>query len=102
MKFEILLPALFPLVGPGAITPMEYVPGVARSAFGIVACILVELTKVALGRFVALPLPFQVTLDPATNPEPVTVKGMSLGVPAFAPLGLIDVMEELTVGDAPR
>jgi hypothetical protein len=45
---------------------------------------------------------FQVTLDPATNPEPFTVKRTSWFVGAVAPLGVIEVMEEVTVGVAPR
>ncbi len=97
------MPALLPLVGPGAITPMEKVPAVARNEAGIVACISLPFTKLELGRFVALlPLLFQVTLDPETKPEPLTVKAMSFVCPATAPLGLIELIEELIVGEAPR
>jgi len=45
---------------------------------------------------------FQVAFDPATNPEPFTVKRMSWPGDAFAPLGEMEVIEELMVGDAPR
>ena len=48
-------------------------------------------------------LVFQVTIEPVTKPEPKTVIGlMSCFWPAVAPLGLIDVMDEVTVGEAPR
>jgi hypothetical protein len=101
-KFEILLPALLPLVGPGAITPMEKVPAFARNEAGIEACTSALLTTLEARFMLALPLLFQVTLDPATKPEPVTVNNISCCVPALAPLGVIDVIEELTVGEAPR
>lgn len=45
---------------------------------------------------------FQVTLDPATNPAPVTVRRMSWLAGAFVALGVIELIEEVTVGDAPR
>jgi len=45
---------------------------------------------------------FHVTLDPDTKPEPLTVKEMSCVPPATAPLGVIDVIVEVTVGEAPR
>ncbi|HYT06859.1 MAG TPA: hypothetical protein VEL77_04345 [Rugosimonospora sp.] len=102
-KFEILFPALFPLVGPGAITPMEKVPSVVRSAFGIVAWISMLLTKLEARFMLVLLELFQVTLEFATNPEPLTVRGlMSWPCPAMAPLGVIDVIVELIVGEAPR
>lgn len=101
-KFEILFPALLPVVGPGAMTPMEKVPGVVRNEWGMVACISAPLTKLEARLMLALPLLFQVTFDPETKPAPVTVKEMSLGVPAFAPLGVMEVIVELTVGEAPR
>jgi hypothetical protein len=72
-KFEILLPALLPLVGPGAITPMEKVPALAKNEAGMLACISALLTTLEMSLMLALPLLFQVTLDPATKPEPVTV-----------------------------
>lgn len=102
-KFEILFPALFPLVGPGAITPTEKVPGVVKSGPLMLACISVALTKFETKFTLGLPEAFQVTLEPETNPEPVTVKRRSgwFGS-AFVPLGLIEVIEELTVGEAPR
>jgi len=102
-KFEILLPALLPPVGPGAITPMEKVPLVARNEAGIVACISLPFTKLESSFMLVLLEPLQVTLEPATNPEPVTVRGlMSWPCPAMAPLGVIELMEELIVGEAPR
>lgn len=45
---------------------------------------------------------FQVTLEFATNPEPFTVRRMSWLAGAVAALGVIEVIEELTVGVAPR
>ena len=45
---------------------------------------------------------FHVTLEFATNPEPFTVKRTSWFVGAVAPLGVIEVIEEVTVGVAPR
>jgi len=100
-KFEILFPALFPLVGPGAITPTKKVPGVFKNEAGILACTWVGLrTLEAKFTLVLLEL-FQVTAEPGTNPEPFTVRGIS-GWPTTAPLGVIDVMVEVTVGEAPR
>jgi hypothetical protein len=76
---------------------------VVRRECGIVAWISMLLTKLELGRFVALPpLPFQMTLEPATKPEPLTAKETSLVPPATAPLGVIELIEELIVGEAPR
>ena len=101
-KFEILLPALLPLLGPGAITPTKKEPGVFRNDAGMLACISVALRTLETKFTLVLLELFQVTEEPATNPEPLTVKRMSLVAGAFAPLGLIDEIEELTVGDAPR
>jgi hypothetical protein len=102
-KFEILLPALLPLVGPGAITPMEKVPGLVRNEPGMLACISVALTKFETKFTLELPEEFHVTFEFATNPEPLTVRRMSgwFGA-APVPLGLIEVIEELMVGEAPR
>ena len=44
---------------------------------------------------------FQVALEPLTNPEPLMSKGVS-SAPATAPLGVIELIEELIVGEAPR
>ena len=82
-----MLPALLPPVGPGAITPMEKVPLVARNEAGIVACISLPFTKLESRLMLVLPEPFQVTLDPETKPEPLTVKAMSFVCPSIAPLG---------------
>jgi hypothetical protein len=102
-KFEILFPALLPLVGPGAITPMEKVPGVLKSEAGMSACISAPLTTMEAKFTLVLPEVFHVTVEFATNPEPVTVRGlMSWACPAIAPLGLIELIEELIVGEAPR
>ena len=59
-------------------------------------------TKLESRLMLALPEPFQVTLDPETKPEPLTVKAMSFVCPATAPLGLIELIVELIVGEAPR
>lgn len=101
-KLEILFPALLPLVGPGAITPTKKVPGVVTRDRGRLACISAALMTVETSCMLALPELFQVTLEPATNPVPLTVKRMSWLTGAVAPLGVIDVISELTVGDAPR
>jgi hypothetical protein len=101
-KFEIPLPALLPLAGPGAITPTKKVPGVFRNEAGILACTSVELRTLETKFVLGLLELFQVTLEFATNPEPVTVRSTSWLAGAFAPLGEIDVIEELTVGEAPR
>lgn len=100
-KFEILLPALLPLVGPGAITPTKKVPGVFKNEAGIFACTWVGLRTLEAKFTLALLELFQVTVEPATNPEPFTVRGTS-GWPTTAPLGVIDVIVEVTVGEAPR
>lgn len=76
-KLEILFPALLPLVGPGAMTPTKKVPGVVRSAAGIFACTCVELTTFETRFVLVLPELFQVTSDPATNPEPFMVMRIS-------------------------
>ena len=76
-KFEILFPALLPLVGPGAITPTKNVPGVVRNDAGMLACISVPLTTFDTSLVLALFELFHVTLEFATNPEPVTVKRTS-------------------------
>ena len=68
---------------------MEKVPLVARNEAGIVACISLPFTKLESRLMLVLPEPFQVTLDPETKPEPLTVKAMSFVCPATAPLGLI-------------
>jgi hypothetical protein len=101
-KFEILFPALLPLVGPGAITPTKNVPGVVRNDAGMLACTSVALKTFDTKLVLALLELFQVTLEPATNPEPFTVRRMSWFTGALAPLGVIEVIEELTVGVAPR
>lgn len=44
---------------------------------------------------------FQVTLEFATKPAPFTVSRIP-GWPATAALGVIELIEELTVGEAPR
>jgi hypothetical protein len=63
----------------------------------------VALTKFETRFVLELPEVFHVTFEFATNPEPVTVKRMSgWFAAAFAPLGLIKLIEELTVGLAPR
>ena len=68
----------------------------------MVACISVALrTLETKFKLVLLEL-FQVTLEPATNPEPFTVKGMSWLAGAFVPLGVIELIDEVTVGEAPR
>jgi len=101
-KFDMLFPALLPLVGPGAITPTKKVPGVLTNEAGMLACTCVEFSTVE-GKFVlGLLEAFQVTIDPATNPAPVTVKRISCCAGATAPLGVMEVIEELTVGVAPR
>src|SRR5690349_20658045 len=96
----MLFPALLPLVGPGAITPMKNEPGV-RNDFGMLACISPEFTKFETKFTLALLELFQVTVDPATNPEPFTCNRIS-ELPTVAPLGVMEVIEELTVGEAPR
>ena len=101
-KFEILLPALLPLAGPGAITPIKNVPGVLRSDAGRFAWIWLLLRIFEINFTLVLLELFQVTFDPAANPAPSTVKRMSWLDDAFAPLGLMEVIEELMVGDAPR
>ena len=101
-KFEILFPALLPLAGPGAMTPTKNVPGVARSDLGMLACTSVALITFDCKFVLALLELFQVTLDPATNPEPFTVIRTSWFAGAVAPLGVIEVIEEVTVGVAPR
>jgi hypothetical protein len=101
-KFEILFPALLPTAGPGAITPTKNVPGVVRSDLGMSAWICVALRTFVTNFTLVLFEEFHVTLDPAANPEPFTVKRMSLLAGAFAPLGVIELIEELTVGEAPR
>ena len=101
-KFEILFPALLPLVGPGAMTPTKKLPGVVRNGAGMLACISVAFTKLDTKLVLVLLELFQVTLEPATNPEPFTVRRMSWLAGATAPLGVIEVIEELTVGVAPR
>ena len=101
-KFEMLLPALLPTAGPGAITPTKKVPGVVRSDLGMSAWICVALSTFVINFTLVLFEEFHVTLDPAANPEPFTVKRMSLLAGAFAPLGVIDDIAELTVGEAPR
>lgn len=101
-KFEILFPALLPVVGPGAMTPTKNVPGVLRSDLGMLACTSVALMTFDTKLVLALLELFQVTLDPDTNPEPFTVIRMSWLAGAVAPLGVIEVIEELTVGVAPR
>ncbi len=68
----------------------------------MLACISVALTKFETKLVLALLELFQVTLDPATNPEPFTVIRTSWFAGAVAPLGVIEVMEEVTVGVAPR
>ena len=45
---------------------------------------------------------FHVTLEPETKPEPLIVNWTSLLLPAVAPLGLMELIEEVTVGVAPR
>jgi hypothetical protein len=65
-------------------------------------CISVALTKFETRFVLALPEVFQVTFEPATNPEPVMVKRMSWLAGALAPLGLIELIEDVTVGVAPR
>ena len=100
-KFEILFPALLPLAGPGAITPTKKVPGVFRSEAGMLACMSLGLRTFETKFTLVLLELFQVTLEFATNPEPVTLTRMS-GCPATAPLGLMEVIEEVTVGEAPR
>ena|SRR5689334_4997807 len=100
-KLEILLPALLPLVGPGAITPTKNIPELVSSVDRILACISLELTKLDSKFMLVLLELFQVTVDPATNPEPLTCNRIS-GLPAVAPLGVMEVIEELTVGEAPR
>src|ERR1700733_1104853 len=101
-KLEILFPALLPLVGPGAITPTKKVPGVLTRDRGRLACISAALMKFDTSCVLALPELFHVTLEPATNPAPLTVSRMSWLTGAVAPLGVIDVIDELTVGVAPR
>ena len=76
-KFEILLPALLPLVGPGAITTTKKVPGVFKNEAGILACTWVELRTLEAKFTLALLELFQVTVEPATNPPPFTVKRIS-------------------------
>ena len=95
------MPALLPLVGPGAMTPTKKVPGVRNEA-GMFACIRLEFTKFETKFVLVLLELFQVTEEPATNPEPFTVKRTSWPAGAVAPLGLMELMEELTVGEAPR
>ena len=102
MKFEILLPALLPLVGPGAMTPTKNVPGVVRNEAGMLACTSLELKTFETSLTLVLLELFQVTSEPAANPEPSTVMRMSRFVPAIAPLGEMEVIEELTMGEAPR
>lgn len=97
----MLLPALLPVVGPGAITPTKNIPGVMKEA-GILACISLALTKLETKFVLTLLELFQVTVEPATNPEPLTVIRMSWLAGAVAPLGLMELIEELTVGEAPR
>lgn len=100
-KFDILLPALLPLVGPGAITPTKNVPGAVRNEAGMLACTSVGLRTLETKFMLALLDVFQVTLEPATNPEPMTVMRISAW-PTTAPLGVMEVIEELMIGDAPR
>lgn len=100
-KLEILLPALLPLVGPGAMTPTKNVPGVRNDA-GMLACTSLALTKFETKFTLVLLELFQVTVEPATNPAPFIVKRTSWLAGAVAPLGVMEVIEELTVGDAPR
>lgn len=76
-KFEILFPALLPLVGPGAITPTKKVPGVLRSEPGMLAWICVALSTLEDKFTLVLLELFQVTLEPATNPAPKTSIRMS-------------------------
>ena len=106
-KFEMPFPAALPVVGPGALTPMKNVLGDDKSEALMVACTSLELTTVET-KSVLLLLPlkllaFQVTMEPATNPEPRTMRGlMSCFWPEMAPLGLIDRIDEVIVGEAPR
>ena len=100
-KFEILLPALLPLVGPGPITPTKKVPGVFRMDAGTLAWICVSLRTFETRFTLVLLELFQVTLEFATKPAPLMVMRIS-GWPATAALGVIELIEELTVGEAPR
>ena len=68
----------------------------------MLACTSVGLKTLETKFTVVLSELLQVTEEPTTNPEPLTVKRMSRPASAFAPLGVIDVIEELTVGVAPR
>jgi hypothetical protein len=101
-KFEILFPALLPLVGPGAMTPTKKVPGVVRSEAGMLACTSLALTTFDTKLMLALLELFHVTFEFATNPEPFTVRNMSWFAGAIAALGVIELIEELTTGEAPR
>ena len=86
---------------------MKNVLGVAKSEALMVACISLAFTQSETRSVLLLPplklLVFQVTMEPVTKPEPRTVIGlMSCFWPAVAPLGLIDEMDEVMVGEAPR
>ena len=87
---------------PGAITPTKKVPVVVTRDCGRLACISAALMKFDTSCMLALPELFHVTFEPATNPAPLTVSRMSWLTGAVAPLGVIDVIDELTVGGAPR
>src|ERR1700722_6996767 len=67
-KLERLLPALLPVVGPGDVTPTDALPALARFAVIRAAVNCVALTKVVVS-----PAPLNVTVEPETNPAPVTV-----------------------------